>query len=316
MNKKKPMIIRIIILIVATAMIIGIIIGSFSSLFVNAATIDPKLSVTVESFTTGGLRSAVDKAKGSIDQNNIQKLEVLSGTLNTSDFQALQSYSNCKEIFLDKTTSEDGVIPDYVLSGKGLTYISLPQGIKKIGNGSFSGCGQLTDIVIPDTLTEIGNRAFESCNALTKITLPSGVISVDECAFRSCNNLNEIVIKSKQAPKIASEVFPKTVKIIADEDATGFDEWKDYKVELSGKSDALKVEETTKITEETTVEETTVAETSEKVKDVVAVSDNTKTTSLSTWEIVCYSVVSLLALIGLVSICIFLVKKIALKKKQ
>ena len=335
MNDKKKLFLRIIMLILAGLMIIGVVVSSFSAFQASAETAGLQ-SVTVKDFTTGSLRSAIESAKGSIDQNNIQKLEVLSGTLNSTDIQALQMLSNCKEIYLDKTTLEDGNFSDNILSGRGsLTKFTLPQGTKRIGDGAFSGCGKLTEIVFPDSVTEIGNRAFEGCTGIQKINLPKGVTSIAECAFRG-SGLTEITLNSSAAPTIGSEAFPKTANVITADGATGYDDggWKDYNVkggakavtlnagkvtEISKNKDTAKTTETTKTdddkaTDEETTEETTQVDSNETDETMQAV-DIVKEKSTPTWKIAVTIIVCVFAAIGLSSILLFLFKKIDIKKK-
>lgn len=45
-------------------------------------------------------------------------------------------------------------------NGKGLTSLVLPEGLKTIGNGAFSGNNNLASITLPATLTAIGSLAF------------------------------------------------------------------------------------------------------------------------------------------------------------
>jgi len=55
---------------------------------------------------------------------------------------------------------------------KGLTRLTIENGVEYIGKYAFAGCSGLTEIVIPDSVTCIGYGSFRNCSALTKITVP------------------------------------------------------------------------------------------------------------------------------------------------
>lgn len=77
-------------------------------------------------------------------------------------------------------------------SSNKLKSISLPDGIKKIGNYAFSSCSSLEQINIPPLVTELGVRAFHNCTSLKNITLPNGCIINDE-TFMGCGLENIVV---------------------------------------------------------------------------------------------------------------------------
>lgn len=54
---------------------------------------------------------------------------------------------------------------------KGLTSITLPNGLTSIGDKDFRGCTGLKNITIPDGVTYIGNYAFYGCTGLESITI-------------------------------------------------------------------------------------------------------------------------------------------------
>ncbi|MDR0730069.1 MAG: leucine-rich repeat domain-containing protein, partial [Treponema sp.] len=54
-----------------------------------------------------------------------------------------------------------------------LTSVTIPAGVKTIGDEAFSGCG-LSSVTIPDTVTLIGARAFQG-NKFTAIAIPPGL---------------------------------------------------------------------------------------------------------------------------------------------
>ena len=53
----------------------------------------------------------------------------------------------------------------------GLTSVTLPDGVKKIGSQVFSGCTELQSVSLPTSLTEMGSNAFANCGKLRRVTL-------------------------------------------------------------------------------------------------------------------------------------------------
>ena len=64
-------------------------------------------------------------------------------------------------------------IVDGVFSGRGLTSVTIPNGVETIGKETFFD-NYLTEITIPDSVTGIGPGAFGN-NRLTKITIGANV---------------------------------------------------------------------------------------------------------------------------------------------
>ena len=85
------------------------------------------------------------------------------------------------------------------------TSITLPKGLKTIGNYAFYQCFSLTEIIIPDSVTSIGQYAFGSCQAATTVTIGSGVTSIASGAFYGCWELKEVVSKPTTPPAIADK---------------------------------------------------------------------------------------------------------------
>lgn len=89
-------------------------------------------------------------------------------------------------------------IPEEVQGSLGTTYA-----VTEIAFGAFAGCSNLTDISLPEGLRTIGDNAFIECTSLTKIELPDTVETIAMGAFRNCTNLTEVI-------------FPKTLTSIGD----------------------------------------------------------------------------------------------------
>ena len=81
-------------------------------------------------------------------------------------------------------------IGDKVFEKSGLTSVTLPAGIARIGANSFAG-NQLTSVTIPNSVTFIGGAAFIG-NRLTSVTVGNGV-SIGRIAF-SNNALTSFTI--------------------------------------------------------------------------------------------------------------------------
>ena len=86
-------------------------------------------------------------------------------------------------------------IGDGAFSGcESLTSINIPNSIKSVGRSAFHGCSKLADITIPNSVTSIEDSAFYNCESLTSITIPDSVTSIGDCAFSGCSKLADITI--------------------------------------------------------------------------------------------------------------------------
>ena len=107
------------------------------------------------------------------------------------------------------TLKDDTVgIADYAFSScENFTDIySLPDSVKYIGEGAFSGRESLVSVVIGAGAESIGDKAFDGCTGLSVIILgsydpdsdtnlgESSLRSIGEYAFRKCSYLNDITM--------------------------------------------------------------------------------------------------------------------------
>ena len=76
---------------------------------------------------------------------------------------------------------------------KGITAITMPSGLKYIGNEAFRG-NSLTTLTIPSGVTYLGSSAFKD-NTLTTVTLPSSITSINQGAFFKSTTSNPNLVK-------------------------------------------------------------------------------------------------------------------------
>ena len=107
-----------------------------------------------------------------------------------------KSFNYCtgmQSIVLSNNLEEIG---STALSDTALTSIELPESLKKIQNGAFSGCNSLAgDLKIPSNVTVIGNAAFANDTALTgTLTIGNSVQTIGDSAFSGCKFTGKLTI--------------------------------------------------------------------------------------------------------------------------
>lgn len=86
-------------------------------------------------------------------------------------------------------------IGNYCFNGcDNLTVVKMPDTLISIGNGAFYNCGNIFSIDIPSSVTSIGERAFDSCDSLVEVSLPDTLLTIGNSAFYSCDYLAKITI--------------------------------------------------------------------------------------------------------------------------
>ena len=150
------------------------------------------------------------------------------------------SYSSAYSVFYNTGTNADGFevffgsavtrIPAYLFATAysmpnnvycHLMSVSVPNGVREIGEGAFLNCfglesldlggvldigpyafagdAALSEISLPDGLNAIGGNAFASCTLLREIVIPASVTKLGDCAFKNCTNLSYVDIEGNLA---------------------------------------------------------------------------------------------------------------------
>ena len=97
----------------------------------------------------------------------------------------------------------------------------LPDGVKKIGYGAFSGVSGLKKIVIPASVTEIEAYAFANNITLESVEIKGNLEKIGDYAFDDATNLkqinlpdsiNYIGMRAFRRTSLTEVVVPKNVK--------------------------------------------------------------------------------------------------------
>lgn len=73
---------------------------------------------------------------------------------------------------------------------------------------TFRSCSGLTSVTIPNSITRIGNAAFLNCTALTELTIPNSVTYIDRYAFQNCSGLVTVNFNATNCTTMGSETGP------------------------------------------------------------------------------------------------------------
>lgn len=145
---------------------------------------------------------------GSKGDNLTWALDKENGVLKISGQGDMADYSEDIAPWDDKRESLTSVIIKQGVTGIGagafcfctaLSTVTLPDSLKRIGDGAFGGCESLTELAIPSSVETIGSGAFSLCTKLEKATLPQKLTALHDSLFEGCAGLTEVNIPQSVA---------------------------------------------------------------------------------------------------------------------
>lgn len=110
--------------------------------------------------------------------------------------------------YMGKTFNVVEIGDDAFLGCKGLTAVTLPEGLKSVGKRAFWKCENLANVSLPTSLEEIGSWAFRACN-LTSVWLRNGLKKVGGYAFCENKNITTITLP-ETVESLAEGIFQET----------------------------------------------------------------------------------------------------------
>ena len=150
-------------------------------------------------------------------ENTVEEIVLPTTSLKTIGASAFSRVRNLKSFAIPESVTEIGAsaFDEFVWPG-GITTLTLPKGLKKLGAGAF-GYNQLTQIILPEGLEEMGGDGTFANSKLTSFRFPDGVKIVDykpayvnpdpvldvlDGTFVSCSDLTSVTNIPKSVTKL------------------------------------------------------------------------------------------------------------------
>ena len=109
---------------------------------------------------------------GTINNSNNQKIAISGSIFTNTGITRVSDITNIGNIIADNQYSGS---TKFLIKGKEVTEIVIPNGVTSIGKNAFAGCTSITKVTIPNTVTSISQGVFMNCTNLTTIEFETGI---------------------------------------------------------------------------------------------------------------------------------------------
>lgn len=145
------------------------------------------------------------------------KLRMIYGASNLDDIFTIDGdiLVECDKDATGTITIPNGVkiIGDHAFTFcKNIKNIVIPNGVTSIGDSAFLWCYGLTSVTLPDSVTSIGSNAFDCCKSLTSVKIPYGVTSIEHSTFYRCESLTSVTIPDS-VTSIGNNAFESCINL-------------------------------------------------------------------------------------------------------
>ena len=168
-------------------------------------------------FTVNGIRykiTSVDNHEVSVIKNADNTCSSYCGVIAIPD--SVEYYG----VYYKVTSIDDNAFYYSTISS-----LSLPQGIRSIGNTAFYCATISGNIVLPDSLRYIGEDAFHAVRNAHSVYIPALVDTIGLCAFARMPDLRNLVVDSANAKYVSENSVlynkEKTILLASASDVTG-----------------------------------------------------------------------------------------------
>lgn len=165
---------------------------------------------TMKDGEKGNIKTVIPNLK----DKYVSNLQIIKGNLSikTQDKKTMKIAQNIGIDVNPYDITEDGELlsstGNLLLMGDDGTLV-LPDSVKKIGYGAFSGVSGLKKIVIPESVTKIGAYAFANNTTLESVEIKGNLVSIGSYAFDGDTNLKNINLPDSIS-EIGSRAFRYT----------------------------------------------------------------------------------------------------------
>ena len=113
--------------------------------------------------------------------------EISAYTPKLMEYKDTNDTSNSALNTIDDFIISNGIVMKYVGDDVDVT---IPTGVKRIGNAVFWGSENIVRVSIPETVTHLGGDTFYDCLNLKDITIPKSIEVIGDNPFANCPKLN------------------------------------------------------------------------------------------------------------------------------